>query len=926
MRRLRSLGSALLAACALLVASAAAIAEEPEPLTLTVSSVREICTFGSVTALDYAIDGGQPPYQLRVDGRRVERSSDPNYIPCRPSALWTRLGAPGDEVVQRMIASVSDATGARAFAVAELRLVPPLPALRHLRVSSGVDGRSAAHVSAEWSVPYLPREQRTEDFAIRWRVAGASEWNVEHHRGEQGPVLSFRTSWTIDAPPTGEQREVQIAQLRHIHDLQAPQALLWSPTALVTTAATPHELQAEATHDAITLRWGPHAPGLRYGARLSAVGPGGFDSPRGIRVSDGPVFEERFDDLLPDTLYRVEVYLNQESRYRYSSALVQHRFEIRTEQAPAGWRSPSRSPTNITARLIDGELEVTWTPPSTGSRHDTLVCAHPPEYRLLRSCDRVAPGEARVRIPLQRWLAGGTFAIEVETATAPAGVTEVDLHVPSYDPDLTTRGAAPESPQFFKVSWSHLHHDDPKPARWRLQWNDQDADLAEVTWQEGDRQIIRETSESEFSISLGHGQTPGVVRIRLLKDGAWTPWSAEADVARISNSYRNVRLVERAEVVEVYWEPPDDDADVVGYRLYVRRNYEGYGEEEVIDVGPQVSAEIPIRPTDQALHVNVATLYEGPLEVVHVFHHHWHELRRQPEPLERGMTFDLYAESSPCPPWRRAPLRVEWRIRGGTAPFTLSIADRLGFESDERDGSTVVECQTGDDGELIEISAQVIDSDGRTAVDAISGSSGWGGMSDPDESPFEITSSFRSVHRDRVLLSWSCRYWPFTAVLRWRLAGEAEWTYTVDFPQARDEDWRCRGTWDGRDPVTTYEYQLARLERPAQLRSLEQLHWTESQTVSTLGPPQQLSIERHGDTVTVQWHRQPDAWAYVVGLRTAGRSWWKRYEPSGEPTETVYFYAVPSELSLRVELMSPPRRDGEELRPRWFDANIPSGH
>ena len=905
----------LLAVVLFFAYSTNALADDPEPLSLSVSSARETCTLGSVTTLDYTIDGGVPPYRVTVDGRNIGQSSSPDYVPCRPSAFWSPLEEIGGDSTQRINVRATDSSGGRAYAIAELRLVPPLPAPRYLKVNSGADALSAAHLSAEWRIPYLPPKERTGEVAIRWRVKGTSEWTLEHHVGERVPLFLYRASWKVESPPSGEQREIQVAQIRHVHDLQATEVLAWSPTALVTTAAHPHELQAEATHDAITLSWGPHAPGLAYVATLRAIQPGYYGVAKRLRVTSGPLFQARFVDLLPGTLYRVEVFLDDENGWGYR--LDQHRFEIRTEPAPAGWLSPSRLATHIRAFISDSHIEVAWTPPETGSRHDTLVCAHAPEDRWLGSCVGVALGEAHARVPLDWWATGGTFTIKVETGTAPAGVVEVDLHIPSYDPDLPTRGAPPEAPRFFKVSSSHLHLENPKPASWRLQWNHQDADLAEVTWQEDGRQIIRETRRSEFSIYLAHGQAPEAVRIRLLKENALTPWSAEADVASTNDSYRSVRMIERDEVVEVHWEAPADDSDVVGYRLYVSRNY---GAEEVIDVGRQVSAEIAFEQTDEVLGVNVGTLYEGPLEVIHFFHHS-HILRQQPQPFELGMT----AEHSPCPPSKQATLIARWWISGGAPPFIVWFGERLGFKTDERRGSTEVDCQTGPDGTFQEIPAQAIDARGQTAVGALGRYSFRYALPPPDVDPLVVHFGPRSVHRDHVLLSWNCRYWPFETVLRWRAVGEVNWTYTADFPQHRDRDNLCRGTWDGLQPLTTYEYQLARFEQSSQLRDPEGLQWSELEAVTMLGPPQGLSIVQEGETVKVKWLRQPESWAYLVGLRAEGRSWWKHYEPSGEPTETVYFYRIPQALSLSLDLVSPPleygaesRLDGYDIHPSYF--------
>ena len=81
----------LLAVLSFFAISAMALADDPEPLTVSASSTRETCTIGSVTTLDYNIVGGVPPYQVTVDGREIEQHSDPNYIPCRLSAAWPPL-------------------------------------------------------------------------------------------------------------------------------------------------------------------------------------------------------------------------------------------------------------------------------------------------------------------------------------------------------------------------------------------------------------------------------------------------------------------------------------------------------------------------------------------------------------------------------------------------------------------------------------------------------------------------------------------------------------------------------------------------------------------------------------------------------------------------------------------------------------------
>ena len=904
----------LLAVVLFFAYSTIALADDPEPLALSVSSARETCTLGSVTTLDYTIDGGVPPYQVTVDGRAIEQSSSPDYVPCRPSAFWSPLEELGGDSTQRISVRVSDSAGDRAYAIAELQLVPPPPVPTRLRLTSGVDRQSATDLTAEWTLPYLAREQRTGKVAIRWRLKGDDDWTVEHHSATTITAYSYRVWWTSEASPHGEHREVQVAQIRHNHDLQVPEALVWSPTVLVTTAAPPYRLQVEATHDSITLSWGPHAPGLEYVAKLNAVRPDQYRSQKQLHVTTGPLYEAKFNDLLPDTLYRVEVYLDRANRYGYRHTLDQHLFEMRTDAAPVGWSSSSRTPTDISATVIDGELEVTWTPADTGSRHETSVCARPSEYLWGGYCVTVPPGQDGARLPLHQLGAGGTFLIRVETLTAPPGTGEVEVQLPSYDPALPTRGAPAAAPQLFELSWSH-HPENPTPGSWRFHWDYQDTELAEFSWREDGRTIIREVrggdfpyhAERGFRIGSEYGQAPEAVRVRLLRDGAWTPWSASADVPDVRGVIGNLRFGEQQDTLEIRWDRPQYGDEVLVYQVHVQRNE---GTEEVIDAGLQTSVEIRMRSDDEEYRVEVGAFTQDRRPVGRI-----HRGRYVRGPLSLGVS----ARYSPCPSLEQAPLEVYWYITNGAPPFTLSIGDEAGFETEQRYGFSVVECRATTDGTMQEIQAWVTDAGGQTAVDTLKVHDLRFGEPEQSVDLHAVRLGLRSVHRDRVFLSRVCRLWPYETALRWRLPGQVGWTYLTNFTQRRDVDERCRGTWDGLEPSTTYEYQLARYERPIQLRYPERLQWNETQAVTTLGPAQLPVIERSEETVAVKWQRQPEARAYLVGLRAEGRSWWKRYDPSGEATETVYFYRIPRDLSLRLELISPPLENGAEPRTKGYD-------
>lgn len=909
MRRLRIWILGPLALLSSLAASAALIESSSGSLTLSVSSTRETCTLGSVTTLVYDIQGGQPPYRLTVDGRTVEQSAEPQYIPCRRSAIWSPLESVGDDSIQRISVSVNDAAGVRAYAVAKVQLVPPLPAPRALTVTSGVDGQSTVHLTAEWWIQYLPREQRTGDAAIRWRVKGSDEWNVQHHQGEQTYGFRYRASWTVDAPLTGERREVQLAQIRHVHDLLAPLALRWSALTAVTTAAPPHELQAEATHERITLQWGPHPPGLVYVANLGAVEGDWYEHRKQLRLESGQLVEARFDDLLPDTLYRVEVYLNDGNW----SLLDQNRFVLQTEAAPAGWSPPSRAPTNVSAVATEGAMEVTWTPAETGARHDTMVCAYPTEKWWKEACVRVASGQSRARLSLAELGDGGTFQVGVETLTTPPGSAQASLHVPTYRPNLPVRPASATAPRFADVTWNGPTRDTSAEGAWSFNWVQGDARLAEVSWRQQGGAIIRESRTGWFSVNLPAGHAPEDVRVRLLNDDGWTEWSDPADVPSVTApmSPPSLRVNARENQLEVRWSAASDDSDVIGYRLYIARNSSG---AEVIDVGKQTSAASPVRSDDRNFSVSVAPL----TSVFGVLAPSWDSYYS----LDR-IGFDLYGGSTPCHSVASTRMMVSWSVSGGTPPFLVSIGNQLAFRTDEYFGRTELECLATEDGTALKILGSVTDARGLTASDNYWLSATRSPSADSELEQIPINLGPRSVHRDHVLLSWDCHYRPYTAVLRWRHTGRDDWTYAADFPQhrePRDDYRRCRGSLDGLEPLTTYEYQLAKAVHIGEIPNPGQISWSDTQVVTTLGPPQHLVIAQDAETVDVSWQRQPEAWAYLVGLRAEGRSWWKPYEPNGKSVETVSFDRVPEDVEVSIELISPPLEGGIESRREGYDA------
>lgn len=571
MRRLRLTALGILAVAALLLGSAVVLADDPESLTLLVSPARETCTLGSVTTLDYTIEGGAPPYQLRVDGREVTPGSDAGLIRCRDSTVGSPFESTRAAGTRFIAVKATDSVGAHVYKVVEVRLAPPPPAPAHV-VATGRDiGSSRTFVAARWWMPSRRNDDRSDDFLFRWRTAASDEWNYEQRPGYQNIAGFNEGSFTIDVAIAWQPIELQVAQTAHPLDLQAPEALDWSLSAHIPILQIPRNLQAEATHDTISVSWGPHPSGLSYRADLSVVGGPGYGGYDRRVVADESPYRARFVDLLPDTPYRVGVCLVEMGR-QSCWPRAQHVFELRTEPAPQGWTEPSRLATEVNAAFVDAEIEVTWTAPETGWRHETRVCARESDlvidiWSWPGQCETVGPGETRARLsPLNWYWRGGSYQVQVSTLTTPPGTAITEVHLPTYDLEAPTRGEPPVAPRFSGVGW--INHGDwqfPRYlAHWTFDWPMDGAELAELSWRERDRSFLRETRQTkledrgtgEFRIGTESGVRPKSIRIRLLKDGAWTPWSEPVSAPDMGGPIFDFSLSEGPDGIEAQWPPP----------------------------------------------------------------------------------------------------------------------------------------------------------------------------------------------------------------------------------------------------------------------------------------------------------------------------------------------------------------------------------
>ena len=932
MLRRVALGLIALFACA-----AVAHAQQPaEPLTLKLTSSRQLCTAGTLTQVSWIIRGGTPPYALTINGEDVAAAAPHALAPCGAmvdDGLEWLLGIGR----QRHVTAVAtDSLGAAATASARLTLAaalePPtdaqsrsfLPWRRELPIRQ--IGFGDPQIRTRWRAETTPQQAAIPYMLLRWRVHNADRWTYE----ALAPVERFESEqsheWSVDESLMGSVLEIQLAHLRGGVERESPHALSWSPPQLISAAPLPRSIVAKTTHDTITLSWGPNSPGTHYTAALSA---GGSDyhawGSWSIDAESTCPCEAYFDGLLPDTWYRVHV------GFAEGKVAPPRWFEVRTEPAPPDWTPDPRLPQNVNAVSVDEGLRIMWEPPLVGPDLGYTICMSSDDTPLYPSCRSVAAGGRQIVSSMQS-PAGGTYRIRVAHRSIPPAVVERVVYVPYPVDGGATAGAPPPPPDIRHKGWVGLPLAFPEAPDWNgltpfsLVWDEAvEAQRAELEWTAQDRIMRWQVTADEArysSVRIKTEESP-TFRVRYLNEDTWSPWSEVVRTTLVPSSPVLVRLDVRNGYLVVNWRPPWDPQPLDGYRVYICCPN---GVEEMIDAGMETTISHPIDSgeTEYSVSVTAWSREGGESSRSHTAEY------RQGEPPALKLAHTTYWHPR-CLPKTGIKTSVSWEITGGAAPFLLAIDDHAAFETIERRGTTEIECRTDvtlSQPDTHVVRAELTDYYGRTAagatrimyagddrLDRIPGQP-WGGL------------YLRSVHRSHVWLSWDCTRWNQKTAIRWRARAEEEWRYAVQdkFVLWRsDPDGVCRGLWPDLEPSTRYEFQLAGYAHPAQLESPETLEWTPTETVTTLGPSTDVRLAAEGGGVAISWRSQPDAWAYQIVLRAAGASWWTWHEPSGDVFERVLFRGLPTDLEYDVEIITPPLSNGEEMLTPGFAFAGPFG-
>ena len=200
----RALAIAVLVAT--MLAWGPAAAQNVDPLTLELTSSRELCTANTLTELSWTISGGRPPYTLTIDGETVDADAESHRVNCGAIPADPMGPVPGTLPNQpRRSAPVTDsqATPVTATDAVQVELAEALPAPIATVVTQpgdsswGLNGPvSACHASWPSRKLAVSAFGRDSPAKRRWNYSYVQSSRCRSRLGSLGPSLG----WSQQAP------------------------------------------------------------------------------------------------------------------------------------------------------------------------------------------------------------------------------------------------------------------------------------------------------------------------------------------------------------------------------------------------------------------------------------------------------------------------------------------------------------------------------------------------------------------------------------------------------------------------------------------------------------------------------------------------------------------------------------------------------
>ena len=914
----------------LLVATLAhsALAAAEAPLAIEISSSREVCTIGTFTEISWAIGGGIAPYTLTINGSVIDPERTSERVLC---GLAEGLDDPGqlnafNHTVVR--GTVVDGENQTSSGVISIRLSSPLPPPE--RAFAGVwqewsDYRVAslyAGVDRQWSGGSRQHSASPSLFLVRWRPAGETSWS---YLVEEEPDSGVWFNRSLQRVPVNAVYEVQLSQQRVLIEHETPEALRWTRVLNAVSAGPPRDVTVQTTSHSAVVAWQANRKRTNWKVQISPVGPDRSSgrSQETVSVGGQHSYSVEFSRLRADTAYSIMLW--QDS----PSVLPEATFDIRTEPERFDASYPDNGPRimsvtpSIGARGLIG-LITEWDSPTTGDETPYRVYAH--EFATpIDWHDAPEVGSDRRQTLITGIRPDTLYRVVVERVDLHRTRDEVLIRTPAelFEDESVYRWQIPN----LYVSWRTWNVSGREHRGFVAIWEPQYRDgYAQIQWQKDGRTMNR-YGEAPVIIEVAR---PGSYRFRarFRKNDRWSEWTAwQHETTRPEPpSNDSVRVSERAGAIEIEWsEAGRSLTPVDAYRVYVR----GIGDlEQVFDVSGRTGLRIPLAGAENSIEVQIASVSEQ----------HGVGPRSLPVAVHTGIAPSLINTNDVrCDPYGGLLGILRWQIRGGAAPFLIHPEGQEPFETVESSGEMVVHCgQVAEDGTLSKdsVTLSVEDAYGRRDELNVTASPIPLYQDQEDRSVSITPVSVFSVTDSEARLGWPCLAWkvfgwgprpPAVFQLRWRTRESSNWSYQEIVtrtlgPKLGDV---CRWIWRDLAPGTTYEFQIAHVAVRSESIRAEGLHWTHSESFTTLGEARNVVVRRVGANVEVTWDAQPDAWLHQMILRGEHTSWWKLYRPNGEDSERAIFEDIPFEDEMAVEIVSPPEFRRKPLIGPGFQRYIP---
>ena len=713
--------------------------------------------------------------------------------------------------------------------------------------------------------------------------------------------IAIVKDWSVTDIRGGVRYEVEIARLRSLAEAASPELLHWSTRHYATIFTWARGITAHATSQTVHLSWKPELEGIHWRVRICSPSLFRYCGERDRSASIGPdsPYEATFDNLIPDTLYQVEI------AEPWASFRMPETISVRTEPATEGAATAAQYFERVDTRFDDGRIVVLWEP-----RKGEVELAVQVEVgelgapNQLRREVEVTPGVRRAEFG--RIVSGRAYQISVRPHGVESGRIERVLQIP---PDgHREMGFGIRFPAW-RVEVKQLESGS------YVFTMSQDGGVsikeAEFEWiREGYTMRRSGGNAKHFYHSDSPGPYPFRMRVRG-NDGTWSRWTQSRLVGLLSSPPVNVQYQARDAALYIRWESPVDNVEIDGYRALLM----SMGERvQTLDLESSTHAVFALddKHDKYSLHVGAVSgeLGLGSLQRIDI------DLSREPK-----LRLHLFDHQPTCDPEEGLAVEGYWRVIHGVAPFRVTVGDVSTFESISPIGKLELGCAVVQDGtpgqdDLVQsVDIQVADARGRQVIETVRYLVRRPAQAIEAEYrvetravPLSVVSKSRIVGRNRIeiALATNLLYLSIRDVwLRWRGDRQVDWKYERMPIADQPGDWTALVQWHDLQPGTRYEYQMAPDILGVELRELDADSWSGIQEAVTLPDDVAAVARRNGSTVIVSWGALPDADSYTVVLRGAGESWWMPYRSNGTPWESALFEDIPPGIPLQPEVITP---------------------